>query len=335
MATPEAAVTDAVTPVTAEAAVTDAATAITAEAALTDAATAITAEAAVTDAVTAAVPSVVETRIPGTGGVHLAVRISNPGGAGIPVLLVHGLASNARTWDDVAERLTQLGHPVAAVDQRGHGRSDKPNTGYDFATVTADLAAVVAALGWTADRQPLVAGQSWGGNVVLELAIRHRAATRAIALVDGGTLEVARRFPTWEKCLSAMTPPRLAGLTVAELEKMVRTWHPDWSDTGVAGTLANMEVRPDGTIAPWLTLERHLQVVRHLWEHHPPQRWPLVTLPVLLIPSVLADDEGLAAARAGLGPGLLRVVPFPGADHDVHIQHPRQVADLLHSAASP
>ncbi|MDQ1398373.1 MAG: non-heme chloroperoxidase [Acidimicrobiaceae bacterium] len=273
----------------------------------------------------------VDARLPVTGGVHLAVRSSNPDGPEVPVLLVHGLASNARTWDDVADRLVELGHPVAAVDQRGHGRSDKPDTGYDFATVTADLAAVIGGLGWSDDRRPLVAGQSWGGNVVLELAVRHPAATRAIACVDGGTLEVARRFPTWEQCLAAMTPPRLAGLSARELETMVRTWHPDWSPAGVAGTLANMEVLPDGTISPWLSLDHHLAVVRQLWEHHPPERWPLVGVPVLLIPSVLADDFGIAAAEAALAPGRLRVAGFPGADHDVHIQHPVEVADLLHA----
>jgi pimeloyl-ACP methyl ester carboxylesterase len=253
----------------------------------------------------------------------------------VPVLLVHGLASNARTWDGVAERLAELGHPVAAVDQRGHGRSDKPDSGYDFATVTADLAEVIAGLGWAhteePDRHPVVAGQSWGGNVVLELAIRHPKAARAIACVDGGTLEMARRFPTWEQCLAALTPPRLTGLTARELETIVRTWHPDWLPAGVAGTVANMEVLPDGTISPWLSLDHHLAVVRQLWEHHPPERWPLVGVPVLLIPSVLADDEGIGAAEAALAPGRLRVARFPGADHDVHIQHPVEVADLLHA----
>jgi pimeloyl-ACP methyl ester carboxylesterase len=280
----------------------------------------------------------VEVRLPATNGVQLAVRTMNTGGPGVPVLLVHGLASNARTWDGVAHRLVEWGHPVAAVDQRGHGQSDKPDTGYDFATVCADLAAVIDGLGWHGDgaggnRSPLVAGQSWGGNVTLELAIRHGDAIAGIVCVDGGTLEVARRFPTWEQCLAALTPPRLAGLSAGDLETMIRTWHPDWTDVGVAGTMANMEVRADGTITPWLTLARHLQVVRHLWEHHPPQRWPQVSVPVLLIPSVLADDEGVAEAEAALAAGQVRVARFPGADHDVHVQHPTEVADLLHSAA--
>jgi len=46
-----------------------------------------------------------------------------------PFVLVHGLASNARLWDGVARRLAGAGHSSAAVDLRGHGRSDKPDTG--------------------------------------------------------------------------------------------------------------------------------------------------------------------------------------------------------------
>jgi alpha-beta hydrolase superfamily lysophospholipase len=54
-------------------------------------------------------------------GARLAVRRWRADGA--PILLVHGLASNARTWDGVAEALVAAGHDVAAVDLRGHGAS--------------------------------------------------------------------------------------------------------------------------------------------------------------------------------------------------------------------
>ena len=89
------------------------------------------------------------------------------------VVLVHGLASNARLWDGVATELARRDHPVAAIDLRGHGRSDKPDGGHDGATVADDVALVVDALGWS---RPAVVGQSWGGNVVVELAHRHPEA---------------------------------------------------------------------------------------------------------------------------------------------------------------
>ena len=77
-----------------------------------------------------------------------------------PFLLVHGLASNARTWDGVAAELARAGHLVVAIDQRGHGLTDKlpVAAGYDFVTVTDDLIRLLDKLGWAA---PIVAGQSW------------------------------------------------------------------------------------------------------------------------------------------------------------------------------
>ena len=70
------------------------------------------------------------------GGPRLALRRAD--GARRPFLLVHGLSSNARIWDGVAARLAAAGHPVVAVDQRGHGRSAKPHHGYRIARLARD-----------------------------------------------------------------------------------------------------------------------------------------------------------------------------------------------------
>ena len=121
---------------------------------------------------------------------------------GIPILLIHGLASNARLWDGPARRLAELGHAVTAIDLRGHGLSDKPDSGYDMANVADDVRDVVTALSarqrnWV---RPLVLGQSWGGNIVVEYAHRHGDTIRGIVAVDGGTIELSQAFPEWELC---------------------------------------------------------------------------------------------------------------------------------------
>ena len=111
-------------------------------------------------------------------------------GEGRPIVLLHGLASSSRIWDQVAGRLAPRWR-VVALDQRGHGRSDKPDDGYDFATIVADGRAAAAALGV---ERPLVVGHSWGGNVALQWAVEPGPAPRGIVLVDGGFLEPARRM---------------------------------------------------------------------------------------------------------------------------------------------
>ena len=280
--------------------------------------------------------AVVDQRIGTAAGVGLHVRGRALDATGVPVLLVHGLASNARLWDGVAENLAALGHPTAAVDLRGHGASDKPDEGYDFATLAADLVAVLDGLGWLpgAQRRCFVAGQSWGATVVLELAARHPDAIRGLALVDGGTIELADRFADWPTCEAALAPPALDHLRADDFERMLRNNHPDWPDSGIEATLSNVEVRADGTIAPWLSRSHHLTILRHMWEHHPSARYHDVTVPVLILPagSEATTDKGgeINRAEAGLAVSVTR---WMAGDHDLHAQHPGEVASLLHAAA--
>ncbi|MFN8622062.1 MAG: alpha/beta hydrolase [Chloroflexota bacterium] len=282
-------------------------------------------------------PDPARSSVAATGGVHLSVivREPDPGVAAqpVPFLLVHGLASNARLWDGVAVRLASRGFRSVAVDQRGHGRSDKPDDGYDFPTVAADLVAVIDALGL--DR-PVVAGQSWGGNVVLELGARHASRVRGVVAVDGGTIELSREFPTWEACAERLAPPPLVGMPLTRIEGYIRGAHPDWPEAGIQGTLANFDVRADGTIAPWLTRERHMTILRQLWGHHPTQLYPDVPVPVLLTPAEgPGDPPGRAEGRrrsidtAVAGLPCARVRWFSPADHDIHAQHPDELADVM------
>lgn len=273
-----------------------------------------------------------ERRLPATGGVELALRVW-PAGDREPLVLVHGLASNARLWDGVAERLHTAGHPVAAVDQRGHGRSDKPDQGYDFATVSADLAAVIEGLGFV---RPIVAGQSWGGNVVLELAARYPGATRGIVCVDGGTIELRRRFRRWATVSRTMAPPELHGLHKDELEALYRRGHAGWPEAAVAAFLACFEVRDDDTVTPHLSRQHHLAILRELWNHRPSKVYPSVKVPVLLLPADDGRSEWQPDRRAGVelaAQALPRArVHWFVADHDVHVQHPDQVAAVIESA---
>lgn len=245
-------------------------------------------------------------------------------------VLVHGLASNARMWDGVALRLADLGYRVVTVDLRGHGRSSKPDHGYDVPRVADDLAEVIDRLGLA---RPVVAGQSWGGNVVVELAVRRPDTCRGIVCVDGGWLEPSTIFPDWDACRTALAPPRLVGRPLAEMEGRLRASHPDWPELGIRGALANFEVRADGTIAPWLTYDHHIEVLRGLWEHHPSERFAAIGVPVLLVPADTGETdrtarkrEEVATAARAIARGRVRW--FVG-DHDIHAQHPDELADLF------
>jgi pimeloyl-ACP methyl ester carboxylesterase len=245
--------------------------------------------------------------------------------------LVHGLSSNARLWDHTAEALSAAGHPVHAVDLRSHGDSDAPPDGYDTATAADDL----AALGLTG---AVAVGQSWGGNVVVVLAAKHPDVVAGLALVDGGWLDPASEFPSWQACEAALRPPDIDGLPAGELRGYLRQGHPDWSADAIEATLGNMRIWPDGTLSRRLSIERHMRIIRSMWDDPPQRYYPSITVPTLLIPALPADLRAAAARRARVDraaaalPGAT-IREYVNSDHDLHAQHPRELAaDLLELA---
>jgi pimeloyl-ACP methyl ester carboxylesterase len=264
-------------------------------------------------------------------GVQLRIIARNMDGTEVPFLLVHGLASNARMWDGVAVVLAAAGHPVVAVDQRGHGRSSKPDWGYDFDTIVADLGALIESLGWV---RPIVVGQSWGGNVVIELGATHPRLAGAIAAVDGGFIELGDRFSTWDDCRAVLAPPRLVGTPAATMERWIREGQSSWPETGIVGSMANFEVRDDGTIAPWLTFDRHMMILEALYAHRPSQRYSQIAVPTLLIPADTGDVAWTHDKRAAVDAALALLIDghvrwFSPAHHDIHAQFPVELAEVL------
>jgi pimeloyl-ACP methyl ester carboxylesterase len=278
-------------------------------------------------------PAAAEHRIEVEPAVDLHVREWGEPTPGLPTfLLVHGLASNARLWDGTAMRLAAAGRHALAVDLRGHGRSAKPDAGYDFATVTRDLTVVLDA---SAIADAVWVGQSWGGNVVVEAAWAHPDRVVGAVAVDGGIIELASEFATWDECAAALRPPALAGMPLARIEAAIRAANADWPDEGIAGALANFEVLPDGTVRPWLTLERHLAILRALYGHRPSARFAEIRRPVLFVLADTGEQTRTAGKRAAAEAAeralaRSRTVWFSPAHHDLHAQQPdRLVATLL------
>ena len=273
----------------------------------------------------------VEQRVAVASGVELHAEVWKGEPAAAPVVLVHGLASNLRLWDGVAERLHAEGHTVVAIDQRGHGRSDAPDTGYQIDTAVADLLALIEALGL---ERPLIAGQSWGGSVVLELAWRHPKSARGIVCVDGGVNDMSQSYPQWDDCLAKLTPPTLTHLTLKELESRIRTGVPHFSDRAVAAYLHCFRELPNGKIEPRLARDRHLMILRSLWEYRPSTRWATLKVPSLLLLAGNDDETRMAnkrraEAQALAAGGKIRSVWFTPGHHDLHLESPERVADLF------
>ena len=91
-------------------------------------------------------------------------------GEGRPVILIHGWPLSADSWDDQAIAIANAGFRAIAYDRRGFGRSDQPWSGYDYDTLTDDLAAVIEATG---AKDATLVGFSMGGGEVTRYMSRH------------------------------------------------------------------------------------------------------------------------------------------------------------------
>ncbi|MFV0297382.1 MAG: alpha/beta fold hydrolase [Hyphomicrobiaceae bacterium] len=102
-------------------------------------------------------------------------------GAGQPVLLLHGFASNSNVnWVDTGwvRHLTRAGYRVISMDHRGHGRSDKPHDPalYGAPIMAEDARALLDHLGI---EQACVMGYSMGARITAFLALAHPSRVRA------------------------------------------------------------------------------------------------------------------------------------------------------------
>lgn len=264
------------------------------------------------------------------GGPLLAVRRASGDQSRRPFLLVHGLASNARLWDGVATALADSGREVVAVDLRGHGRSADTVDGHLTDGAAADLAALCGVLEWTGGRAPVVAGQSWGGNVVLVLAAQF-GGVAAVACVDGGWIRF-ESFKTFEECWQELAPPLFDGARWDDVRDWITRAHPDWPAECIEGSLANLVKLPAGGVRNRLDRQHHREILHSLWAGDPRALYPQVKVPVLLMPAGSAATSRAAPAVAEALALLPRakVEWYDGADHDLHAQHPLRVAgDLL------
>lgn len=94
-------------------------------------------------------------------------------GAGKPVLFVSAWGLNSDMWQYQMTPMTGEGFRCVAYDRRGHGRSAQPSDGYDYDTLSDDLAALIEHLDL---RGVTLVGHSMAGGEVVRYLSRHGAS---------------------------------------------------------------------------------------------------------------------------------------------------------------
>ncbi|MFE6227543.1 alpha/beta fold hydrolase [Streptomyces sp. NPDC057854] len=255
------------------------------------------------------------TRVVVRDGTALSVR--DWGGDGAGVLLLHGLAGHCGEWDGLARPLRADGYRVLALDQRGHGASERKPRDVSRAAYVEDVLAVV-------DQEPgrpfVVVGQSYGGVAALLAAARRHPRIAGAVLVEAG-------------------PDRAAPEDVAGVVGWLRGWPVPFASRAAAvahfgggavgeGWAAGLEERDGGwwprfdadTLADSLAENAS----RAWWEE-----WEAIGVPLLAV----LGQHGIIGAAHWDGmvrrqPGL-RGVSFPGAGHDLHLERPEELYGVL------
>lgn len=101
-------------------------------------------------------------------------------GAGRPVVMLHGWPLSADTFDVLAEDLVRHGYRTIAYDRRGFGLSEQPRDGYDYDTLSDDLADVLIQLDL---HDVTLVGFSMGGGEVARYMSRHQGHRVAQAVL--------------------------------------------------------------------------------------------------------------------------------------------------------
>lgn len=104
------------------------------------------------------------------GSVDLYVE--DTGGAGRPVVLIHGWPLSGASWSKQVPAFAAAGYRVITYDRRGFGRSDKPGSGYEYDTFAEDLHSILESL----DLQDVtLVGFSMGGGEIARYFGRYGA----------------------------------------------------------------------------------------------------------------------------------------------------------------
>ena len=239
-----------------------------------------------------------------------------------PVILLHGYTSHARSWDTIARRLADR-FRVLALDQRGHGESDRA-TDYDEQRLIEDLAAFVDALRLESFA---AVGFSIGGFAAASYAVLHPERVSRMVLSECFAQESSADAATHIGALRALSaafdgPPEYAAAQAAAAFRPLAPHAPE--DELRRWMRGGLEEGPDGRWG-W-RYDQVLRVPGAPGRLNPSpeifaERLAQVTCPMLLVVGAESFAKAGAEAMAPRNPRA-RLVVLPETGHWVPLDNP-------------
>jgi pimeloyl-ACP methyl ester carboxylesterase len=229
-------------------------------------------------------------------------------GSGEPELVfVPGWCCDWTTFKPQFDYFAQA-HTVTALDPRGFGKSDRPESGYHVRDFADDLASFCERIGI---EKPVVVGHSLGGMIAVELAARYPSLPRALVLVDPGPIDP---LPETVKFFAAAAD-QLEGPSGEEVRRLWTEGFGTRDPELAQGITDLMCATPLPTAAA---------VIRNLNDWNGVGALSLCDLPILLLRRSLGEAVRLLAIKPDLQLGIT-----VGAGHFHQLEVPEQVNAMI------
>lgn len=235
-----------------------------------------------------------------------------------PIVFLHGHGLNRSMWE--RQKLALRGtHRVLTYDLRGHGRSEKPPTGYSRDVEVADLADL---LEHTRIPKAHLVGLSRGAGIALGFAAAHPDKTASIIAMGAG-YDFPRLMPDFaDQRLQTMATLRAEGLRAAK---------DYWADLPIFAS-----VRDNEDAADWAEDMLLTYTGAHWLDQNPPQDASLaniagkITAPTLLLVGEkdLSGYHACADELAAKIEGAEKMV-VPGVGHLMAIEDTEAVTEHI------
>ena len=255
------------------------------------------------------------------------------GGTQRPLLALHGLSSSAHWYDKCMPRLAAHFRCVAP-DQRAHGLTNQPETGYDWKTLSEDL---IRLLDHLDIERTAVLGHSWGASVAGHFAIQHPERVTALALIDGGVQRPRDPNVTWEEFRQRLRQRDIYGAVETYINAHKREHATVW-DAELEHMLLSMpEQLGNDRVREYLSPSSHEQVIWNMFSD------PLSAIyEEIKVPTLIVSAEGntemsrsyLPMKQQGVADALQRIPDsrstwIRNAPHDISFYEPQVLATSL------
>ncbi|MCB0406689.1 MAG: alpha/beta hydrolase [Bdellovibrionales bacterium] len=185
------------------------------------------------------------------------------------LVFLHGLLGSGANWRKVTSSL-QDKYRILLYDQRGHGRSFHPTSGYRPEDYAEDLLQILDELGW---KKIALVGHSMGGRNALVFAANHPERVQCLVVEDIGPDASEAGVSRIQRLLNLVPVPfssRLEAKRFFEEDFPKRLMGKDNAVTLANYFYTNIQEQPDGT-ADWrFSLNG---VLESLQEGHRKERW--------------------------------------------------------------